>query len=132
MCPVHGVMDRDVNSAALIAKRAVKTVDKMCSTRKKAKSFTQKKKKRSPDVLNTVKKKKKKKTRKKKSSSIQRKSGLRSSVLMIPLEEVLENKCSPYRNDDGRVYGDDDNQRVIRTLKKQHENYNNLTNCKLL
>ena len=133
VCPVHGVMDRDVNSAALIAKRAVKTVDKMCSTRKKAKSFTQKKKKRSPGVPNVIKKKKKnKKTKKKKSSLTQQKSGSRSSVLMIPLEEVLENKCSPYRNDDGRVYGDDNNQRVIRTLKKQHKNYNNLINYKLL
>lgn len=129
-CSIHGVMDRDINAAANIAQRAVKTVEKMCSTRKKAKRFTKHKKRRSPLVASCRAKTKKKSTKKRKAVKSSCKG--KSSPVKIPLEEVLKNTCSPYRNDDGRVYGDDSAHGAIRTLEKQHDNHDKLINFSLL
>ena len=40
VCPVHGIMDRDVNAAAVIAKRFVPKLERVIASRKKAKSYT--------------------------------------------------------------------------------------------
>ena len=140
-CNEHGVMDRDVNASANIAQKFESSLLKVIVSRKKAKKYKKGlNKKRSPYTRNTLRypgnkiNANKNSNTKYKKSKINRKYERIDKPHVLPslemIRNVLDNKknqegvsnneCSLYHEDDGIVYKDD--QDMIRTLEKQHDN----------
>ena len=136
-CDMHGVMDRDINAAANIAQKFEASLPKVVVSRKKASKYKKGvSKKRSPCTRNTLKypgnmlNAKKSRKKRDKSSAGEKRFGshhalpslsdIRDGLVKKKQEEVSKNKFSLYHIDDGLVYKDD--QDLIRTLEKQHDN----------
>lgn len=138
-CEIHGVMDRDVNAAANIAQKFEVSLSKVITSRRKASKYKKgTSKKRSPCSRNTLKypgnmlNAKKSKSKSKKNRVKRKLIGNRHALPSLKdvrdgldkknQEEkgVSKNECSLYHKDDGLVYKDD--QVLIRTLEKQHDN----------
>lgn len=129
VCPVHGIMDRDVNAAAVIAKRFVPKLERVIASRKKAKSYTPgkparrsaapKSSRKYPGCKNNV-KKKKYKSPSKRYHCLPSRTQVKSALGRKCKEEVNSVLCSLYHSDDGTVCGDS-TQYGSRTLEKQHD-----------
>lgn len=136
-CEIHGVMDRDINAAANIAQKFEASLLKVVASRKKASKYKKGvSKKRSPCSRNTLKypgnmlNAKRSRKKRDKSSAGEKRFGshhalpsledIRDGLVKKKQEEVSKNKCSLYHTNDGLVCKDD--QDLIRTLEKQHDN----------
>ena len=139
VCPVHGVMDRDVSAACIIAQRGEGILQKVLVSRSKSKSYQKGVVKRRskvphghlkhPGNKNNAKKKSKKPRH---YHSLLTMSDVRNS-LDRKNKEVCDYVCSSYRNDDGMVCEDEKPYGMFRTLEKQHDfNYNKLSSYSLL
>ena len=108
-CDVHGVFDRDINAAANIAQRFVKSLVKVVKSRSSSRKYVLRTRRHSPATRNTL--KYPGRDRSKNIPTIHRQK--RKKVLGYKLSDVRNNEgvsnalCSLIRNDDGMVISDD-------------------------
>lgn len=130
MCPEHGLMDRDVNAAAVIAQRFTDSLKKVVSTRRKSRKYENTTKRRSPKNKGRrypgCKNNSKKRIHRSQRSTpkhhifhqLMTQEEMRNA---LEKKEVNDKVCSLYHNDDGTVCRDETSYDVLRTLKKQHD-----------
>lgn len=116
--------DRDVNAAANVARRGVKTVEKMRKTRVKAKRVTNRQVRRSPKPHNSLRYPGRDRT---KHAPTPKQVNRRKHVPVF-VEDVKEvttnNMCSLTRNDDGTVVSDETNMGFQDSEKATRNNTN--------
>ena len=124
--------DRDVNAAANVARRGVKTVEKMRKTRAKAKRVTDKQTRRSPKTHNSLRYPGRDRT-KHTATPKQIKKRKQASAFVDDAKEVtINNMCSLTRNDDGTVVSDEtntgfqDSEKATRNNTNSHTSYEDL------
>lgn len=131
VCPEHGLMDRDVNAAAVIAQRFADSLKKVVSTRRKSKKYENTTKRRSPKNKGGRRYPGCKNNAKKKIHRSQRSTPKHRAFHQLMSQEEMRNAldkkevnskvCSLYHSDDGTVCRDESSYDVLRTLKKQHD-----------
>ena len=116
--------DRDVNAAANVARRGVKTVEKMRKTRAKAKRVTNRQVRRSPKTHNSLRYPGRDRT-KHAATPRQVKRRKHASISVEDAKEVtINNMCSLTRNDDGSVVSDETNTGFQDSEKATRNNTN--------
>ena len=128
----NACFDRDVNAAVNVARRGVKTVKKMISTRAKAKRVTNKQVRRSPKTHNSLRYPGRDRTK----HAATPKQVKRRKHVSVHVEDVKEvtsnNMCSLTRNDDGTVVSDEtntgfqDSEKATRNITNSHMFYEDL------
>ena len=121
--------DRDINAAVNVARRGVKTVEKMRKTRAKAKHVTNNQVRRSPKPHNVLLYPGRDRT-KYAPTPKQVKRRKHASVFVEDVKEVtINNMCSLTRNDDGTVVSDEtnmgfqDSEKATRNVTNSHTSY---------
>ena len=124
-----GCFDRDVNAAVNVARRGVKPVKKMITTRAKAKRVTHKQARRSPKPHNVLRYPGRDRT-KHAATPKQVKKKKHVSVFREDVKEVTVNTMCPLtRNDDGTVVSDEtnagfqDSEKATRNVTNPHAVY---------
>ena len=121
--------DRDVNAAVNVARRGVKIVEKMITTRAKSKRVTNNQVRRSPKPHNVLRYPGRDRT-KHSPTPKQVKRRKHVSVFVEDIKEVtFNNMCSLTRNDDGTVVSDEtntgfqDSEKATRNVTNPHTFY---------
>ena len=124
--------DRDVNAATNVARRGVKTVEKMRKTRAKAKRVTNRQVRRSPKTHNSLRYPGRDRTKYVATPRQVKRRKHTFAFVEVMREVTANNMCSLTRNDDGTVVSDEtstgfqDSEKATRNNTNSHMFYESL------